>query len=433
MNTRSSYLALVGLGIVNFLGCLDLTIVNTALPAIQNSFSVNETSLQWVMNALLLALAAFMVLSGKLADRYGRRRLLYLGMLLFVATSLGAGMADHFGMLVFWRFFQGIAIAILYTAPVALVPAVFPNKTGKAMGILFGIGGFGLALGPVIGGFLTSLLSWHAIFFINLPLTLLGFLFCYGNLPEAKSAHSEKIDLPGAILIAIMLPLIIFTTVKIHNFSWVVVAILYLISLILVALFVAYEKRIQAPIIDFHLFASRKFIVGLVANFFIAFFYAVDFFFIPLHLHSLGYESALEIGLIILPTTLMVAFLSPLSGTLCDRFGAKRILMTGYGLLAVSALLQAQFHASHALVLLLVPYCLFGIGWAFILSPSLITAVSSVPENMAGVAMGSVGTWHNFGGTVGLAIGSMLGYAGAMGLILATSLLSFVIITIGLD
>jgi MFS family permease len=151
MQKNNKTAALIGMGILNFLGCLDLTIVNTALPAIQHSFQVSDTILQWAINALLLALTATMVLVGKLGDRYGRRMMLYVGMVLFALTSLGALLTPTFGGLVFFRFFQGISIGILYTAPIALMPAVFPGQVEKAMGIMVGISGLGLALGPVLG------------------------------------------------------------------------------------------------------------------------------------------------------------------------------------------------------------------------------------------------------------------------------------------
>ncbi len=430
--TRSKAFALAGMGILNFLGCLDLTIVNTALPALQNSFRVNDASLQWVINALLLALTACMVLVGKLADRYGRRRLLYVGLSLFALTSLGAGLSQYFHELVFFRFLQGIAIAILYTAPVALMPVIFPNHVSKAMSIMIGVSGLGLALGPVIGGFLTSAFSWHAIFFINLPLSILAYLLCRGNVPESKAEKREKIDLPGALLMALTLPLLVFTTVSLHTTAQNHSLMMYAITFLLILTFIWRENTTKSPIIDFHLFANRPFIVGLIANFFMAFFYAVDFFFIPLHLHHLGYTSSFQIGLILLPAMMMVAIFSPISGKLCDYLSTKTVLLIGYGCFIVSALLQIKFGHSEYLSVLLIPYILFGFGWAFVLSPSLVAAVSSLPQEIGGVAIGSVGTFHNLGGTVGLAIGATLGYTGAMSLILITSIAALLMIFFGL-
>jgi EmrB/QacA subfamily drug resistance transporter len=431
--TKSSWQALTGLSIAAFLGCLDLTIVNTALPAMQSSFMVNETQLQWVMNILLLALTAFMVIAGKLADRYGKRLLLYIGMMLFAITSLGAGLSTNFTLLIFFRFFQGIAIAILYTAPVGLIPHLFPKKIGAAMGILIGMSGFGLAIGPVIGGILTSLFNWSAIFFINLPLIALAFVFCLPKLPSIPITTKEKIDLPGALLIAPTLFLLIFATVQIPSWGFFNIRIcsLYLLAFILLLLFIYRENHTQTPIVDFQAFRNRRLIIGLIANFFLAFFYAIDFFFIPLHLHQVGNYSLNQIGLFLLPATMMVAILSPFSGKLCDRVGSKIILITGYVFLASSAFLQILTSNTLHIGFILVPYILFGMGWACILSPSLLVIISALPKEQTSVAMGMGGTLHNFGGTLGLAIGATLGYTGAMQLIAITSLAALGTIIVG--
>lgn len=415
--------ALIGMGILNFLGCLDLTIVNTALPDIQQYFHVSDAHLQWTINALLLALTSTMVLVGKLGDRYGRRLMLYVGMILFAITSLGAMVSSQFGMLVVFRFFQGISIGILYTAPVALMPAVFPDRVEKAMSIMIAVSGLGLALGPVLGGFLTSLFSWKAIFLINLPLTLLAYACCRGSIPESKSDTLEKLDLPGVLLMVIALPILIYTTVNIHQIAWNQVLMAYAIFLFLAALFVLREIKASSPIIDFHLFSNRDFIRGLIANFFMAFFYCISFFFIPLHLSEIGYGVG-AIGLILLPAMLMVAIFSPFTSRWVERFGAKKLILLGYGLFVISAAWQGYFMHDTNVLWLFPGYLALGLGWALVLSPALTTGVTSLPKEMGGVAIGSLGTTHNLGGTIGLALGVSLGYAHAMVLTSLTSLIS---------
>jgi EmrB/QacA subfamily drug resistance transporter len=432
MKISSSTLAMIGMCLATFLGWLDITIINTALPAMQNTFNVDDRTLQWVMNALLLALSAFMVIVGNLADRYGRRRLLYFGMLLLVLSSIGAALSESFMSLIVSRFFQGIAIGILYTTPIALISSVTPQQVPRAMGIMIGTGGFALALGPVAGGLLVSTFGWHSIFWINLPITLLALLFCLaGRLPEAKAPSAQKIDLLGALLMVIALPLLIFTTVNVHDAHLMTTLISYAIVIGLGLLFVYHENRTPAPIIDFHLFANRAFIIGVIANFFLAFFYCVDLFYIPLHLEQQGYHSSMTIGLMLLPPSLMFAVLSLFSGRIAGALGAKKTMLFGYVGFIVSAALQIILGHSAHLGLLLIPYLFLGMGWALILATSFSTALASLPQEMAGLGMGSIGTLHNLGGTVGLALGATLGYFGAMGLILATSLLALVIIVLG--
>lgn len=403
--------ALIGISLASFLGLLDLTIVNTALPSIQVEFSSSVTQLQWVMNILLLALTATMVILGKLADTYGRRLCLYIGLALFALSSIGAGLAVNINMLIFFRFIQGIAIALLYTAPLAIIPNVFPaHQQGKAMGILVGLSSFGLALGPAIGGIMVSTLGWRWIFFINPPIILLCFLCCWKTLPESKKASSEKMDWLGFLLLLVSIPMLILAVVESQSLGFLSPLVLGLFMAAILGLFALYqvEKRVSAPIIDFTLLTRRVFVIGLVANFSLAAFYAIDFFLIPLYLHYIRGQTGSEIGFTLLPATLMVAFLSPVAGRIVDKNGPRGALIFGLLLLCVSALIQAQFTGQTPLYFVVGAYLLFGIGWASILSPSLTAAIASVPSESGGVAAGTVGTFHNFGGAIGLAFGTLI-------------------------
>lgn len=408
---KFNWLALIGISLASFLGLLDLTIVNTALPAIQREFSSTVGQLQWVINSLLLALTATMVILGKLADLYGRRLCLYLGFLLFALASMGAGLANNINMLIAFRFIQGIAIAILYTAPLGIIPNTFPaHQQGKAMGILVGLSSFGLALGPAIGGLIVSSFGWRWIFFINPPVVLLCFLFCWKTLQESKSTVREKMDWLGFVLLLVSIPLFILAVVKSQTLDFLSPLVLGLLITAIIGIIALYhiEKRIKAPIIQFSLLTRRVFLIGLVANFTLAAFYAIDFFIIPLYLHYIRGQSASEIGFTLLPATLMVALLSPIAGRIVDKNGPKGALIFGLIFLGVSAVLQAQFNAQTPLYLVVGAYILFGIGWASILSPSLTAAIASVPSESSGVAAGTVGTFHNFGGAIGLAFGTLI-------------------------
>lgn len=411
-NEKSKWLALTGISIASFLGLLDLTIVNTALPAIQIDLSVTVIQLQWVMNILLLALTASMVVLGKLADIYGRRLCLYIGLWLFALSSLGAGLSPNIHWLIFFRFVQGIAIALLYTAPLALIPSIFPaHHQGRATGLLVGASSFGLALGPVIGGFIVSTLGWRWIFYINPPIVLFAFLFCWKTITESKNINADKkIDWAGFIILLITIPTLILAIVQGENWGWSSTPIISLLVLALIGIIILYqvEKRIKAPIIEFHLFANRIFLVGLAANFALALFYAVDFFLMPLYLHYIQGQPGYQIGLTLLPATAMVALISPITGRIVDKKGPKGVLMLGLVLFSISALLQAQFNSHSHLYLIIFVYILFGIGWACLLSPSLAAAMSSVPSESSGVAIGTIGTLHNLGGAIGLAIGTVI-------------------------
>lgn len=412
MAKKANWLALIGISIAGFLGCLDLTIVNAALPVIQSDFNAPISQLQWVMTILLLALTACMVISGKLADLYGRRLCLYIGLAVFAASSLMAGLSANIQWLIAARFFQGLSIAFLYTAPVAIIPSLFSeHRRGRATGLLIGANGLGLAIGPVIGGLIVSTFGWRWIFFINPPLILISLLFCWRRLIESKSTNAiRKIDWPGFLLLIISLPTGILALVQGASWGWFSIPTLGLliISIIGLLLFYYVETKVSNPIIEFHLLANRFFLAGLGANFTLAAFYAIDFFLIPLYLHYIRDQSGFQIGLSLLPATVMVALLSSITGRIVDKKGPKGVLMIGLFLFLISALLQIQLGTNSSIYFVLFSYLIFGIGWAFILSPSIVAALSSIPEESSGVAMGTIGTLHNLGGALGLAVGTLI-------------------------
>ncbi len=411
MLKSSNKLALLGLSLASFLGLLDLTIVNTALPSIQQEFNSSVLQLQWVINSVLLALTTSMAVLAKLADTYGRRLFLYLGLCLFGLASLGIGLSHNMSLLIGLRFLQGIAIALLYMAPLAIIPNVFPvENQGKAMGFLVGISSFGLALGPAVGGILASTLGWRWIFWINPPLALACWLCCWKTLKESKSTTAEPMDWRGFGLLLLSIPALILAIIESQRlglFSWPVIS-LFVIALGGLVCLYRVEKKQPFPIIQFSLLKHPLFIIGLLANISLAAFYAVDFFLIPLFLHFVKNYSASQIGFTLLPATLLVAILSPLAGRFADRHGPKILLILGLFLLLVSALLQTQFNAHIASWLLFTAYGLLGVGWACILSPALAAAMASVPADRSGVAAGMMGTTHNLGGSIGLALGSLI-------------------------
>jgi len=412
MTEAKAWVGLIGLCLASFLGCIDFTIVNTALPAIQTSLNAGIAELQWIINIFMLTLSALMVVKGRLADIYGRRRLLYIGITIFAIASLGAGLSPTIEWLIFFRLIQGIGVAILYTVPIAIIPSLFStDKRGKATGILIGVNGLGLAIGPVIGGFIVSALSWRWIFFVNLPVIMLSILFCLNAIPESKNLdQGAKIDWLGLALLIIGSPLLVLATVQGSSWGWTSVTTLgtYAIALISLLAFYVVERRNDSPIIQFELFKGRVFLAAITANFSLAFFYTVLFFLLPLYLHNVRGQSSDQIGLTLLPATLMVALLSPLVGNILDKRGPKLILLIGFALLAVSAILQLSFDANSSIGFIIATLVLFGIGWGCILSPSIVAALSSVPETVGGVAMGSLGTLHNFGGAIGLALGTVV-------------------------
>ncbi|PQQ40840.1 MFS transporter [Photorhabdus luminescens] len=403
---------LTGVSIASFLGCIDFTIVNTALPAIRADLHATVAELQWIINIFLLALSAFMVVMGRMADIYGRRRVLYLGAICFGLASLGAGLVTNINWLIAFRFAQGVSCAVLYTASGAIVSNAFPEEErGKGIGLLFGVNGLGLAIGPVIGGIIVSTLGWRWIFLINVPLIVLSLLICTVSVKESRNEEQgTTLDWGGLIFLITGLSACIVVLSLGSEWGWLSFSTLGLLIISVVALVIFYhiEQRVSAPILQLHLFKNRTFIGAAIANAALAFFYCLAFFLMPLYLHTIKDLEGYQIGMMLLPTTAMVALLSPIVGRLTDRMGVKIILVSGFLFFAISAFLQTLFSEYSSLFSIAIAFTLMGIGWACVLGPSTVAALSSVPERMGAVAMGSSWTVHNIGGAVGLAFGLLL-------------------------
>lgn len=203
--SRSRWIGLLGVSLASFVGCIDFTIVNTAIPEIQDGLSASVSEAQWIVTLFVTALSAFMVVAGRLADLYGRRKVLYTAMAVFGLASIGAGAAPTIEVLIGLRFVQGASAAALYTASAAIVSNAFPEQErGRAIGLLFAANGVGLALGPVAGGLLVGFLGWRWVFFVNVSFLLASAVLCFANIAESRDeADRRAIDWPGvALLIA---------------------------------------------------------------------------------------------------------------------------------------------------------------------------------------------------------------------------------------
>lgn len=441
-----NWLALTGVSIASFLGCIDFTIINTALASIQTSLKCDIEQLQWVINIFILALSSCMVIMGRIADVYGRRVTLYSGMIVFALASLLAGYSNSIQTLIFWRLIQGVACAILYTASGAIIANIFTaDKLGRAMGVFFGISFTGLAAGPVLGGMLVAALSWRWVFLVNVPVVIISLLICITCVPESKNTKlGTKIDYLGAVLLMLFISTFVFTIIQ--STSWGISSLktlfLFLTAIILFNILYLVEKNTVNPIIKFSLFLNKNFFAGILANFFLAFFYCLAFFLMPLFLHNIRGESDYIIGLMLLPTTLMVALMPPLVGRIVDRNGPQKPLLWGFVFFTLSALIQINFSVNTSIFIIILAFTLMGIAWGIVVGPSTTIAMSSLPASSEGMAIGMAWTLHNIGGAIGLSLGVLIynlaleksgnsfiaGYHGAMSLLIFSSLLCFFIL-----
>jgi EmrB/QacA subfamily drug resistance transporter len=390
---------------------LDGTIVNVALPTIQQDLNFSQANLAWVVNAYLIPFGGLLLLAGRLGDLLGQRRVFIVGLAIFtIASALCAASPDQ-GVLIGARFVQGIGGALSSAVILAMIVRMFPNRAeqAKAIGVYGFVASAGGSIGLLLGGVLTQAISWHFIFVINLPIgVLVGWLALrLVDNPEGLGLK-EGADFPGAALVTLALMLGVFTILQITEWGWVdprTIAGL-MISLVLLLAFLRRQGRVANPLMPLRLFRSRN-VVGansvqalLVAGMFGMFFLGA------LYLQKVLHYSALEVGLAFLPTTVVMGGLSlGFSEKLLMRFGPRNILIPGFSLVTIALLLFARTPVDGDYVTdLLPPFLLIavGIGTSF---PGIMTlAMSGATPEDAGLASGLVNTSMQVGGAVGLAV-----------------------------
>jgi EmrB/QacA subfamily drug resistance transporter len=410
-DTRTRWLALYVLCLGTLMIVLDTTIVNVALPSIRNNLGFSQSSLAWVVNAYLLTFGGLLLLGGRLGDLYGQRRLYVIGIALFTVASLACGLSTSKGMLIGARAVQGIGGAIASAIGLSLVMMLFtePAERAKAMGVAGFVASGGGSLGVLLGGILTDLLSWHWIFFVNVPI---GFVVCALVLRIVPETHGHstttRLDVGGAITVTSALLLAVYAIVNGNQAGWTSGQTLGLLggAVALLAVFLAIESRVSEPLMPLRLFRQRNLSTANAIGVLWAGAMFAWFFLSALYLQLvLGY-SPLKVGLAFLPSNLIMGALSlGLSAKLVMRFGIKRPLGTGLTLAAIGLALFARLpvHGSF-LVDVLPSMVLLGIGAGIAFNPVLLAAMGDVVPQESGLASGIVNTSFLMGGALGLAV-----------------------------
>ena len=403
--------ALAGISILCFVVFIDFTIVNTILPGIQRELHATVDELQWVMNAFFLMMTVFMVTMGRLGDIYGRRLILYAGVIAFGLASLLAGTADSPQFLIACRFVQGIAGAMMITCAVGLVNHHFPEaEQGKALAVFMSITGFGLGVGPVLGGLLLSVLSWRWAFYVNMPVVVIGFLIAWRSVRETPRQEDEKVDWLGLAFLTPGMGALVTTIMKGNNWGWDAPATLMTAAaaIVLLAVFVLVERRVAFPIIKFELFRNPVLLACAVVALTLGGFIAVGSFMAPLYLQTVRNEVPYIAGLMLLPISALVVIVPPLIGKLVDQKGPMPFLAAGQFFLALAALVQIFFEPASAVWIVLFGLGLFGFGWGLQQATVALAATSAFPPASASLIIGVIYSIWNFGSSVGLAIGGLI-------------------------
>jgi len=391
-----------------FLVGMDVTIVNVALPAIQHDLHASLSGLQWIVDAYTLVVASFLMLSGSMSDRFGRRRVFQIGLMLFSAGSLLCSLAHSVAALVAYRAIQGLGASMLNPVALSIIANTFPEpkERARAVGVWGAVAGISLALGPLIGGALTQTVGWRSIFWINLPVGIAAVALAARFVPESKAPRARAFDPVGQGLVLAGLASLTYAVIEGAHRGWRSPLISASLGIFVCALvgFLLYEPRRKEPLVDLRFFRSVPFSSATVLAL-LAFSSFAGFLFLnTLYLQQVRGFSAFRTGLCTLPLAIAMMFCAPLSGRLVGSHGTRLpLLLAGLGFL-LSTLILTRLSGSTPIVLLLVAYGLFGVGLGMVNPAITNNAVAGMPLTQAGVAAAIASTSRQVGAALGVAI-----------------------------
>jgi EmrB/QacA subfamily drug resistance transporter len=402
------WLALALLCMVQFMVVLDIAIVNVALPSIQVDLGFSQEDLQWVISAYALVFGGFLLLGGRAADMLGRRRLFLGGIVVFTVASLLAGLAWSEPSLIGARAFQGLGAAIITPAALSILSTTFAEGRERniALGAWGAVGGFGAVAGVLLGGILTDALSWEWIFFVNVPVGVVGFALAPLLLHESRDAHVKTFDLPGAVLVTGGLSSLVYGITQAGQKGWLSAETLGVFagSLVLLAGFVAWELRHPEPLMRFGILRTRTVSGANVAGFIMGTALFSMFLMLTLYMQQvLGY-SAMKTGVAYLAVAGTAIVWSGVAGQLVTRVGVKPVLVIGMAALTAGLLFFTQVSVDGSYVSDLLPgFLILGVGIGFSFVPISIAALAGVKPAEAGLASGLINTSQQIGGALGIA------------------------------
>ena len=398
-------LAAVSFGL--FMIMLDNTVVNVALPSIQRDLGADLSSLEWIVTGYALTFAALMLIGGKLADAYGRRLIFVTGIVIFTASSLACGLANSEDVLIGARIVQGVGAALMNPAPLSISAAtVPPRERGTAIGIWAGTSALALAIGPLVGGLLTEHVGWEWIFFVNIPVGILGIVASFVLIRESKDETHVRLDLPGLFTSALGLFALTYGLIEANTYGWSSGRIVgsFVVAAVSLTAFLVLERRQRSPMLDLSLFRSGTYTGANLVILFVALAMFGVFFFVSLYMQNILGYSAVQAGAAFLPMTILIILIAPLAGKASDRIGSRWLMTAGMTLLAAQLVYFSQLAADSTFWNLLPGMLIGGVGMSLTMTPSAAAATRAVPVEKAGVGSAVLNAFRQVGGSIGIAL-----------------------------
>ena len=394
------------------MSALDVSIVNVAMPTLKNTFGVSMAVIEWIAMAYMLTLTIFLPLFGRLADIYGRSKLYNIGFVVFSVGSLLCGMSATAAFMIVARIIQAVGAGLLQANSVALITHAFPAKErGKAIGIQGAVQAISMSVGPFVGGILIATVGWRAIFYVNIPIGILGTLAAIFILPpNQKMEKKEKVDYLGAVFFASGLAFIVLAFNEGVKLGWGsnTIMMYFLSGIVLLTLFIITELRVEFPLIDLKLFKNATFLLGNLTGMLSYYVLFAIMFLMPFYLEKvLGYSVALT-GSLLTPIPLAMAVVAPFSGHISDKYG-PRIMTTSGMLISALACFSLMFMGVSAqLPVLVAVLILLGVGMGLFTPPNNSAIMGSAPKEKLGVAGGVLNMMRSLGLILGVDISGVI-------------------------
>ena len=407
MNRQSWVTVTVSIGV--YMSTLDASIVNISLPTIVQSLNTHLSAVAWVVMAYLIIITGCLLLMGRFSDLYGQRRIYLLGFLIFTIGSALCSFSPTIHFLIGSRMIQGLGASALMANSPAIVATAFPEQErGKALGMLGSVVSAGFLTGPILGGFLVEHLGWRSIFFINLPIGVIGIYLCSKVLDRDVSTGSARVDLRGALLLFSFVASLLLFLNRIARGSDPLLWVWFFLSLICFGLFIIAEIRSPSPLVDLKLFRRRLFISSLGASFLSFWIGAAHTFVIPFFLQNILEFSPSKTGMLIFPVALTVMVTAPLGGKFSDRVGVRIPATIGLALSSLTVFSFTLLKPGANDLDILWRQIVLGIGISFFNPANNSAIIGSLPRERVGLASSFLALARNLGMVIGVAFAEMV-------------------------
>lgn len=404
---KNKWIILLAIAMGVFLATIDGGIVNIGLNTLVREFDKPLVVIEWVVLAYMLTISSLMLTIGRLGDMFGKKNLYLAGLIIFTIGSVLCGLSSSIYWLIAFRVLQAVGASVIMALGMAMVTETFPaQERGKALGILGTLVSIGIIAGPTIGGIILESLSWHWLFFVNLPVGIIGVFMVLRYVPQSRPGGKQRFDFLGAVLLFISLCALLFALSTIQSGSTSLLITLTLLGIFLVGLvaFIMVEKRIDDPMIDLSIFSNRMFSINLITGFLVFISTAGTMIILPLYLQNVLHFGTRQAGLMMAVTPVTVAMIAPFSGALSDRVSSRIITTIGLAVLFLGYLWVSSLSAETNAIGYILRFIPVGLGIGMFQAPNNSAVMGSAPRERSGIASGLLNLTRTVGQTTGIAL-----------------------------